>query len=99
MDLEAITNFIEPVSLIVCLCVGYVIKNTKAFEKVANDYIPLIELILGIVLVSANDAMGGIALGVSTIARGAMTGIASVGLHQLFTRTIQGLSGETTEQN
>ena len=99
MDLEAITNFIEPVSLIVCLCVGYVIKNTKAFEKVANDYIPLIELILGIVLVSANDAMGGIGLGVSTIASGAMTGIASVGLHQLFTRTIKGLSGETTEQN
>ena len=97
--MENLTQFIEPVSLIVCLCVGYVIKNTKAFEKVANDYIPLIELILGIVLVSANDAMGGIALGVSTIARGAMTGIASVGLHQLFTRTIQGLSGETTEQN
>ena len=75
------------------------IKNTKPFTKVANNYIPLIELILGIVLVSANDAMGGIALGVSTIARGAMTGIASVGLHQLFTRTIKGLSGETTEQN
>lgn len=97
--MENLTQFIEPVSLIVCLCVGYVIKNTKPFAKVANDYIPLIELILGIVLVSANDAMGGIALGVSTIARGAMTGIASVGLHQLFTRTIQGLSGETTEQN
>ena len=97
--MENLTQFIEPVSLIVCLCVGYVIKNTKPFAKVANDYIPLIELILGIVLVSANDAMGGIALGVSTIARGAMTGIASVGLHQLFTRTIKGLSGETTEQN
>ena len=97
--MENLTQFIEPVSLIVCLCVGYVIKNTKPFAKVANDYIPLIELILGIVLVSANDAMGGVALGVSTIARGAMTGIASVGLHQLFTRTIQGLSGETTEQN
>ena len=93
--MENLTQFIEPVSLIVCLCVGYVIKNTKAFEKVANDYIPLIELILGIVLVSANDAMGGVALGVSTIARGAMTGIASVGLHQLFTRTIQGLSGSS----
>lgn len=93
MDLEAITNFIEPVSLIVCLCVGYVIKNTKVFEKVANDYIPLIELVLGVALVSANDILTGSVLGVETLASGAMTGIASVGLHQLFTRTIQGLSG------
>lgn len=93
--MENLTQFIEPVSLIVCLCVGYVIKNTKPFAKVANDYIPLIELLLGIILVSANDAMGGVALGVSTIARGAMTGIASVGLHQLFTRTIQGMSGSS----
>lgn len=95
MSLPDLVTFVQPTTLVICLCVGYVIKNTKPFAKVANNYIPLIELILGIVLVSANDAMGGVALGVSTIARGAMTGIASVGLHQLFTRTIQGMSGSS----
>lgn len=93
--MENLTQFIEPVSLIVCLCVGYVIKNTKPFAKVANDYIPLIELVLGVALVSANDILTGSVLGVETLASGAMTGIASVGLHQLFTRTIQGLSGSS----
>lgn len=93
MDMSTITNFIEPVALVVCLCVGYVIKNTKPFEKFANDYIPLTEMVLGIILVSINDILTGSILGVETLASGAMTGIASVGLHQLFTRTIQGLSG------
>lgn len=96
MDMSTITQFIDPVTLVVCLCVGYVIKNTKAFENVANDYIPAIELVLGIALVAANALLTGDSTSVVTLlAKGSMTGIASVGLHQLFTRTIQGLSGNT----
>ena len=35
---------------------------------------------------------------IETLAAGAITGVASVGLHQLFSRTISGLSGtDSTE--
>lgn len=94
MNLPDLTQFIEPTTLIICLCVGYVIKETKPFEKVANDFIPIIELGLGVICTSIGAFMSSQPITLSVIAVGALTGIASVGLHQLFTRTIQGLSDE-----
>lgn len=90
--MEQLNQFIQPTTLVICLCVGYVLKNTKPFEPIANDYIPLIEVILGIVCVGVGAMLGEHQITLELIATGFMTGIASVGLHQLFTRTIQGLS-------
>lgn len=90
--MEQLNQFIQPTALVICLCVGYVLKNTKPFEKLANDYIPLVETVLGAVCVVSGSLLQNQAITLELIATGFMTGIASVGLHQLFTRTIQGMS-------
>ena len=92
--LPDLIEFIEPTTLIICLCVGYVIKNTKPFEPIANDFIPLIECVLGVLCVGVGALIGGEQVTLPLIATGFMTGIASVGLHQLFTRTVGAMSGE-----
>lgn len=90
--MENLNQFIKPTSLVICLCVGYVLKNTKPFEQLANDYIPLIEAILGVFCVVGGAILQNQGITLEVIASGFMTGVASVGLHQLFTRTIQGMS-------
>ena len=47
MDLSFITENFVPVIVVACLIVGYVIKVTPLFNKVANAYIPLIVAALG----------------------------------------------------
>ena len=47
MDLQFIAGFAEPVVIAICLCVGYVIKNSLDF--IPNKYIPLIMAVLGVV--------------------------------------------------
>lgn len=96
MSLPDLATFVQPTTLVICLCVGYIIKNTKPLEQVSNNYIPLIEAVLGIGCVSVGALLSGQLVGLETIAQGITTGIVSVGLHQLFTRTIQGLSGDST---
>lgn len=97
--LTMITDLIEPTTLICCLCVGYAIKHIQALEAYSNEFIPLTMLLLGAVVSSIVAYFNGVGVTPDVIVQGMVTGIASTGLHQLFTRTIQGLSGETTEQN
>lgn len=93
MALPDLTAYVQPTALVICLCIGYVIKNTKPLEAVSNDYIPFIEVCLGIVCVSVGTILTGDPMNLEVIAQGAATGVISVGMHQLFTRTIEGLSG------
>lgn len=83
-----IQEWIVPTVLIICLCVGYAIKHVKAIDIKFNDYIPLALLILGALL---SCLMVG-SCSIEAVAQGMLTGLASVGLHQAFTRTIEGLS-------
>ena len=47
MDLKFITENFVPVIVVACVLVGYIIKVTPPFAKVANNYIPLIVTVLG----------------------------------------------------
>ena len=78
MDLQFIANFAEPVVVAICLCVGYVIKNSLDF--IPNKYIPLIMAVLGVVsnVLIKKGISGDIFLG------GMFSGLASTGLHQTF---------------
>lgn len=89
--MENIMNLIEPSVLIICLCAGYVWKHMTLVENKTHDYIPLTLMFLGIVLTCWMKW----SFDVGIIAQGAITGLASVGLHQTFTRTIEGLSTNT----
>ena len=85
MDLLNLQNLLMPIVVIGCLCVGYVIKTTPLFAKVANGYIPLIVCVLGAIL-------GVVASGFSLegIIYGAVSGLASTGLYEAFKNVIGG---------
>ena len=78
MDLGFLTEFTVPVIVSICLCVGYVIKNSLDF--IPNKYIPLIMAVLGVVsnVLIKKGISGDIFLG------GMFSGLASTGLHQTF---------------
>ena len=83
MDLKFITENFVPVIVVACVLVGYIIKVTPPFAKIANNYIPLIVTVLGAVLgVVANG------LTLEAIVYGAVSGLASTGLHQAFTQIL-----------
>ena len=89
MDFSALTEYFVVVVVVACLIVGYLIK--KSFDFIPNKYIPTILAILGAVL-------NGIVTGpsVESIVYGGLMGLASTGLHQAFTRFVE---GETNDSN
>lgn len=79
MELSMLLEFINIIVLGICLCVGYVIKNSLDF--IPNKYIPLIMLVLGTVLnviFNIPNITGEIVL------VGMMSGLASTGLYEMF---------------
>ena len=83
MDLKFITENFVPVIVVACVIVGYIIKVTPPFAKIANNYIPLIVTLLGAVLGILTNG-----LTLEAIVYGAVSGLASTGLHQVFTQLL-----------
>jgi len=82
MDLTFLNDYVVLVIVGICLCIGYVLKNS--FPSLDNKYIPLIMAVLGVVLnvwlvkvISPDVILGGM-----------FSGLASTGLHQLFVTLI-----------
>lgn len=83
MDFTQLTQYFVLVVMVACLVVGYIIKTS--FDKVPNKYIPTILAVIGAVL---NMIVSG--MSVESIVYGALMGLASTGLHQVFTRFVEG---------
>ena len=83
MNLDFIADTYIPVILVANLIIGYIIKETPALKKVANAYIPLIVTITGALL---GVFISG--LSVESFVYGAVSGLASTGLHQAFTQLL-----------
>ncbi len=83
MDLSFITEMYIPIIVLACLIIGYIIK--KWVKDVENKWIPTIVTIVGLIL-------GGIINGwaIEPLVAGAVSGLASTGLHQLFSQIIEG---------
>ena len=84
MDLSTLNTYLIPIVVIACLIVGYCIKHISCLDKVSNEYIPAVLAVLGAVL--GCIANGNITL--ETVVFGALSGLASTGLHQAFTQII-----------
>lgn len=83
-DLNFLNEYAIPIVIGICLCIGFVIKQSLSF--VPNKYIPLIMSVLGIVLnVWLNQSLftPEIMLG------GLFSGLASTGLYELFRNIIE----------
>lgn len=83
MDFTQLTQYFVLVVMVACLVVGYIIKTS--FDFIPNKYIPTILAVVGAVL---NAIVSG--LSVNSIVYGALMGLASTGLHQAFTRFVEG---------
>lgn len=91
MDLNFLQDYLVPVIVVACLVVGYLIKSTPVFDSVANNYIPLVVIVLGAILGALING-----LTVEAVVYGAVSGIASTGMHQLFVQLLN-LSGSGQE--
>ena len=85
MDLGFLTEYILPIILGICLCVGYILKNVVPNENV-NRFIPLIMGILGVVL----NVWINMSFTAEILLGGLFSGLASTGLHQIFAQLIAG---------
>ena len=83
MDLKFITENFVPVIVVACVLVGYIIKVTPPFAKLANNYIPLIVTVLGAIMGVMSNG-----LTLEAVVYGAVSGLASTGLHQAFTQLL-----------
>lgn len=84
MSLEFLNDFIVPLTLVVCICVGYIIKTSLDF--IPNKYIPLIMGEIGVIFnIFANNWH----INPTAIAGGLLTGLASTGLYETFRNFIE----------
>ena len=89
-NLNFLTEYMVPVIVGICLCVGYVIK--KWVKDVDNKYIPTMCAILGVILALW---ISGWKVTPAVLLSGLVSGLASTGLHQLFKQLID----RTEEEN
>lgn len=87
IDFTELTKYFVLVVLIACLIVGYILKTS--FDSFPNKYIPTVLAFIGMVL---NLAVSG--LNVESAVYGALMGLASTGMHQAFTRFVEGKTEE-----
>ena len=87
LDFTQVTNYFVLVVLVACLVVGYILKTS--FTSFPNKFIPTVLALIGMTL---NLAVSG--LSIESAVYGAVMGLASTGLHQAFTRFIEGQTEE-----
>lgn len=83
MDLSVLTQYLSIIVVGICLCIGYVIKNSLDF--ISNKYIPLIMLVLGLainILINING------INAEVILTGMFSGLASTGMYEMFRNLI-----------
>ena len=89
MDISFISEYAVPVIVGICICVGYIIKNS--FPSIDNKYIPLIMAILGVAL----NVWINMNITPEIILAGMFSGLASTGLYQVFKELIGGKKNDS----
>ena len=81
--LQFLQELYVPIVMVICLCVGYVLKHWV--KDVDDRIIPTVLAVLGAVCACIN----GQDISLELIASGAVTGLASTGLHQIFKQMVE----------
>lgn len=81
--MDFLNEYMLPVVLGICLCVGYIVK--KWIKDVDNKYIPTIVAIIGIIL---SIWISNWNITPQIILSGLVSGLSSTGMHQLFKQFI-----------
>jgi flagellar motor component MotA len=89
MDFTALSEYLVAIVMIACLIIGYVIKHASFLKCIPNTDIPSLLAVCGAAL---NAFISGPT--VENIIAGALTGLASTGLHQTFKRWVDNTTSE-----
>lgn len=81
MDITFLLDYINLVTLGICLCVGFALKYAKLFEWLGNQYIPLSMLILGMVI---DILINWPEINAQVILGGMISGLSSTGLYEMM---------------
>ena len=81
--MDMFTTYIVPVIVGLCLIVGFLVKNLTGAD---NRFIPILVTVLGVALAVW---MNWPAITPEVILGGAVSGLASTGMHQLFHQWIE----------
>lgn len=85
MDVSTIfTEYVSVLTLVICMCVGYVVKNVIPNEKI-NRFIPLIAATLGVAI----NVWVSMDFTPQVIAAGLVSGLASTGMYELVDQFIK----------
>lgn len=82
-DLQFLRELYVPIVMAICLCVGYILKHWTKDEN--HKIIPTVLAILGAVC----SCIHAKSITLEVIAAGAVTGLASTGVHQAFKQMIE----------
>ena len=85
MDFNNLNTYFVTVVVVACLIIGYCLKHASIFKKINNDDIPVILAVFGLLI---NLLVSG--LSVESAVYGALMGLASTGMHQAFSKFIEG---------
>ena len=87
MDISFLSEYMIPVIVGICLCVGWIVKQW--IKDVDNRYIPTICAVIGVALACW---MNWPKITATVILSGLASGLASTGLHQAFKQILEGFS-------
>jgi pheromone shutdown protein TraB len=82
-DISTISSYLIPSIVILCLLVGYIVKNAVPSDSI-NQYIPLIVGVLGVIAAIFTAVTTGTAITVDVIVGGLASGLASTGLFEAY---------------
>lgn len=85
MDFTVLTQYFVLVVVVACLVSGYIIKHATFLKWIDNNDIPVILAVIGAIL---NVLVSGIS--VENVVYGSLMGLASTGMHQAFSKFIEG---------
>ena len=93
LDLSTLTEHFVYIVAVACLIIGYIIKHASFLKWIPNTDIPVILACLGAIL---NAVVTGFSI--ENVIWGALTGLASTGMHQAFTQIIEGAKSNNTDE-
>ena len=93
-DFTFLSDYYVVVVMVACLILGYIIKHASFMKWLPNNDIPAVLAVVGLAL---NMVVSGPS--VEAAVYGALMGLSSTGMHQAFTRFIEGSKNNETENS
>lgn len=92
-DISTITTMIMPTIIILCLCVGYIIKNLIPNDSI-NRFIPLIVGVVGVVAGIVSAVTTGTPITLELIVASLVSGLASTAVYEQFKNLLENKTEE-----